>query len=167
MVLDVVYQIIVGHFVYPGEVIVVALWFAIVPYLLVRGLLHASRDRSTGVYTMPPGSFLHQDDGRPRPETWYNGKTLTIAAHPDKVFAQAPMPLHEGDEQRRGRVPSRRAPAGAIIVTLPANCTSVRVGNATYTQCGPTYYTRVATGYPVVVLKCHREAAPGRDVRLS
>jgi hypothetical protein len=44
-------------------------------------------------------------------------------------------------------------PAGAIIVTLPANCKSVRVGNATYTQCGPTYYTRVATGYQVVVLQ--------------
>ena len=25
-------------------------------------------------------------------ETWYNGKTLTIASHPHKVFAQAPMP---------------------------------------------------------------------------
>jgi hypothetical protein len=44
-------------------------------------------------------------------------------------------------------------PAGAIIVTLPANCKSVRVGNASYTQCGPTYYTRVSTGYQVVVLK--------------
>jgi hypothetical protein len=39
MVLDVVYQIIVGHFVYPGEVIVVALWLAIVPYVLLRGLV--------------------------------------------------------------------------------------------------------------------------------
>jgi hypothetical protein len=44
-------------------------------------------------------------------------------------------------------------PAGAIIATLPANCTSVRVGDATYTQCGATYYTPVATGYQVVVLK--------------
>ncbi len=25
-------------------------------------------------------------------EAWYNGKVLTIAAHNDKVFAQAPMP---------------------------------------------------------------------------
>ena len=25
-------------------------------------------------------------------ESWYNGKTMTIAAHPQKVFAQAPMP---------------------------------------------------------------------------
>jgi hypothetical protein len=39
MVLDVVYQVIVGHFVYPGEVIIVALWLAIVPYLLLRGLV--------------------------------------------------------------------------------------------------------------------------------
>ena len=39
MVLDVVYQVIVARFVYPGEVIVVALWLAIVPYLLLRGLV--------------------------------------------------------------------------------------------------------------------------------
>jgi len=44
-------------------------------------------------------------------------------------------------------------PAGAIITTLPKSCTSVRVGNAAYMQCGPTYYSRVATGYQVVVLK--------------
>ena len=45
------------------------------------------------------------------------------------------------------------APAGAIITTLPAACTSVHVGGAAYTQCGTTYYTRVSTGYQVVVLK--------------
>ena len=39
MVLDVVYQIIVARFVYPGEVVIVALLLAIVPYLLVRGLV--------------------------------------------------------------------------------------------------------------------------------
>ena len=39
MVLDVVYQIIVSRFVYPGEVVIVALLLAIVPYLLVRGLV--------------------------------------------------------------------------------------------------------------------------------
>ena len=39
MVLDVVYQVIVAQFVYPGEVIVVALALAIVPYLLLRGLV--------------------------------------------------------------------------------------------------------------------------------
>lgn len=39
MVLDVVYQIIAMRFVYPGEVIVVAILLAIVPYLLIRGLV--------------------------------------------------------------------------------------------------------------------------------
>lgn len=37
IVLDVVYQIIVLHFVYPGEAIIVACLLAIVPYLIVRG----------------------------------------------------------------------------------------------------------------------------------
>ena len=39
LILDVVYQIVVQRFVYPGEAIVVALVLAIVPYLLVRGLV--------------------------------------------------------------------------------------------------------------------------------
>lgn len=39
LILDVVYQVIVLHFVYPGEAIVVALVLAIVPYLIVRGLV--------------------------------------------------------------------------------------------------------------------------------
>jgi hypothetical protein len=46
-----------------------------------------------------------------------------------------------------------RPPAGAIIATLPAGCSSVRVGGIAYTQCGPTYYQRVSSGYQVVVLK--------------
>lgn len=37
IVLDVVYQIIVLHFVYPGETVIVACILAIVPYLIVRG----------------------------------------------------------------------------------------------------------------------------------
>lgn len=37
--LDVVYQIIVERFVYPGEVIIVAFLLAIVPYLILRGLV--------------------------------------------------------------------------------------------------------------------------------
>ena len=45
------------------------------------------------------------------------------------------------------------APAGAILATLPAGCTSVRVGGVAYTQCGATYYQRVAAGYQVVVLR--------------
>ena len=39
LILDVVYQVIVLRFVYPGEAIVVALVLAIVPYLIVRGLV--------------------------------------------------------------------------------------------------------------------------------
>ena len=39
MVLDVVYQLIATRFVYPGEVIVTAFLLAIVPYLLLRGLV--------------------------------------------------------------------------------------------------------------------------------
>jgi len=39
LVLDVVYQIIVSRFVYPGEAIIVAFALAIVPYLILRGLV--------------------------------------------------------------------------------------------------------------------------------
>jgi hypothetical protein len=44
-------------------------------------------------------------------------------------------------------------PPGAIITTLPAGCKNVQVGGVAYSQCGATYYTRVTTGYQVVVLK--------------
>src|SRR5215207_1463093 len=44
-------------------------------------------------------------------------------------------------------------PAGAIITTLPAGCKSVNVSSVAYTQCGPTYYTKVANGYQVVVVQ--------------
>jgi uncharacterized protein DUF6515 len=44
------------------------------------------------------------------------------------------------------------APERAIIATLPGGCKSVRVGAVAYTQCGPTYYQRVATGYQVVIV---------------
>jgi hypothetical protein len=48
VVLDVVYQLIVIHFVYPGEVIIVAFILAIVPYLIVRGLVtRFARSRMT------------------------------------------------------------------------------------------------------------------------
>ncbi len=40
VVLDVIYQWIVQRFVYPGEVIIVAFVLAIVPYLLLRGLVN-------------------------------------------------------------------------------------------------------------------------------
>ena len=39
LILDVVYQIIVSRFVYPGEVVLVAFLLAIVPYLILRGLV--------------------------------------------------------------------------------------------------------------------------------
>jgi hypothetical protein len=39
LALDVVYQIVELHFVYPGEAVVVAFVLAIVPYLILRGLV--------------------------------------------------------------------------------------------------------------------------------
>jgi hypothetical protein len=39
LILDVVYQIIVLHFVYPGEAIITAFTLAILPYLIIRGLV--------------------------------------------------------------------------------------------------------------------------------
>ena len=39
LILDAVYQFIATRFVYPGEVIIVAFLLAIVPYLLLRGLV--------------------------------------------------------------------------------------------------------------------------------
>ena len=39
LVLDAVYQIIVQRFVYPGEAIIVAFILAILPYLILRGLV--------------------------------------------------------------------------------------------------------------------------------
>ena len=38
VVIDVVYQIIVARWMYPGEALIVATALAIVPYLLIRGL---------------------------------------------------------------------------------------------------------------------------------
>lgn len=38
IVLDIAYQFVVSRFVYPGEVLLVALLLAIVPYLVLRGL---------------------------------------------------------------------------------------------------------------------------------
>lgn len=40
LVFDVVYQIAVLRFVYPGEAIIVAFGLAIVPYLILRGLVN-------------------------------------------------------------------------------------------------------------------------------
>ena len=47
----------------------------------------------TGSYTVRrPDRFHTKMTGGRGLESWYNGKTLTIASHPQKVFAQAPMP---------------------------------------------------------------------------
>jgi hypothetical protein len=42
------------------------------------------------------------------------------------------------------------APPGAVITTLPGGCTTVVRNGASFTQCGPTYYQRVGSGYRVV-----------------
>lgn len=39
LAMDVIYQLIVLHFVYPGEAVIVAIVLAIVPYLVLRGLV--------------------------------------------------------------------------------------------------------------------------------
>lgn len=59
--LDVVYQIFVLHFVFPGEAIVVALILAIVPYLILRGLVtRLARAMGHGASThTPPGTRRH------------------------------------------------------------------------------------------------------------
>ncbi len=49
LVLDAVYQIIVLHFVYPGEMIITAFILAIAPYLIVRGLVtRLARKKNAG-----------------------------------------------------------------------------------------------------------------------
>jgi len=62
-----------------------------------RDVVHgAGRKESlsfTGVYTVRrPDRFNVKTTGPRGIESWYNGKTLTLASHADKVFAQAPMP---------------------------------------------------------------------------
>ena len=37
MVMDVIYQLIVQRWIYPGEVVIVAFLLAVVPYILIRG----------------------------------------------------------------------------------------------------------------------------------
>lgn len=39
VVLDAIYQVIVLKWIYPGETLIVAIFLALVPYLLVRGLV--------------------------------------------------------------------------------------------------------------------------------
>ena len=60
---------------------------------VVRGSGKKETVPLTGVYTMRrPDRFYAKMTGGRGLESWYNGKTLTIASHPEKVFAQAPMP---------------------------------------------------------------------------
>jgi hypothetical protein len=39
LILDVAYQMVELHFVYPGEALIFAFFLAIVPYLILRGLV--------------------------------------------------------------------------------------------------------------------------------
>ena len=55
LVLDVGYQFYVSRMVYPGEAILVALFLAIVPYLIVRGLVNRIA-RGRGSRVAQPGS---------------------------------------------------------------------------------------------------------------
>jgi len=45
LLLDVVYQVIVLRFVYPGEAVIVAFILAIAPYLILRGLVNRIASR--------------------------------------------------------------------------------------------------------------------------
>ena len=61
IVLDVIYQLYVLHFVYPGEAITVALILAIVPYLILRGPVNrVARAIGRGASThTPTGTHRH------------------------------------------------------------------------------------------------------------
>jgi hypothetical protein len=61
VLLDIVYQIIVLRFVYPGETVIVAFLLAIVPYLLIRGPVNrlARRKKPT---TTPPAKKPRLDN---------------------------------------------------------------------------------------------------------
>jgi hypothetical protein len=54
VVLDTVFQIIVLHWFYPLETLIVVLAVAVVPYLLVRGLFNALARIWRGWNTPPP-----------------------------------------------------------------------------------------------------------------
>jgi hypothetical protein len=53
LVLDAVYQIIVLHFVYPGEMIIVAFVLALMPYLILRGLVTRLARRKNAASSRP------------------------------------------------------------------------------------------------------------------
>jgi hypothetical protein len=58
--LDVVYQLYVQRFVYPGETIIVAFILAIVPYLILRGLVtRLVRPKGHAASIPPPKPLTH------------------------------------------------------------------------------------------------------------
>ncbi len=60
---------------------------------IVRATGRKESVSQTGTYTMRrPDRFYARMAGGLGLESWYNGKTITIASHSQKVFAQAPMP---------------------------------------------------------------------------
>ena len=77
-----------------------------------------------------------------------------VVGHRIDLLLSRQRVLHARDEQWSGRLPGRRASRRRDHRDAPGQLQErPSVGNATYTQCGPTYYTRVSTGYQVVVLK--------------
>jgi hypothetical protein len=60
LVLDVVYQIIVLRFVYPGEAIIVAFILAIAPYLILRGLVTRLARRKFAASRPPANTDLRK-----------------------------------------------------------------------------------------------------------
>jgi hypothetical protein len=60
---------------------------------LVRASGRKETVSQTGTYSLRrPDRFYARMTGGLGLEAWYNGKIVTIASHPEKVFAQAPMP---------------------------------------------------------------------------
>ncbi len=57
LALDAVYQIIVLHFIYPGEMIIVAFILAILPYLILRGLITRLARKKRAASTKPAGGI--------------------------------------------------------------------------------------------------------------
>jgi len=56
--MDVIYQLYVMHFVYPGEAIIVGVILAIVPYLILRGLVTRLARPKAHATSAPPADPL-------------------------------------------------------------------------------------------------------------
>ena len=61
---------------------------------------------------------------------------------PPYFWALFTDPSHRVEMLRDGWKSTRN-----VFLTLPVGCSSVRVGGIAYSQCGPTYYQRVGSGY--------------------